>query len=209
MHELSQITLPELSSFFGSLAALIGILWTIGMFCFRRWFSRLGIAVNATVLRILKKQIEGQISGLDPESYYTHDIHFTNGISLAAPMIPNVEITIAENLTISVTNHNCECTTLALKSTGSAYLPPHFHRHASELIEIRSGSITHMETGRTYNAGEVWFIPVDVPHSAVFAPDTFALISCRPPLLTAKERPVNLDQMEEAFSKPHKVYATD
>ena len=200
-----QITLGELGTFFGGLAAIIGILWTIGMFAFRRWFGRLSVSVNATVLRILKKNIEGQINGRDPESYDTHDIHFCNGISLAAPMIPNVDLTIAENLTISVANHDCECTTLNLKSSGSAYLPPHFHKGTSELIEVKSGTVTHIETGRVYRKDEIWFIPIGEPHSAVFSPGFFAYVSCRPPLPTAKERPVDLVRMEEAFSKPHTV----
>lgn len=202
---LAQITLGELGTFFAGLAAIITILWSIGMCAFKRWFCRLSVSVNSTVLRILRKSIEGQLDGRPPESYYTHGIHFTNGIVLHAPMIPNVELTIAENLTISVANHDSDCTTLALKSSGHSYLPPHFHPHTSELIEVRAGDVVHLETGRIYRSGETWFIPANEPHSAVFSTNFFGLVSCRPPLPTAKEVPVDLERMEMAFAAPKRI----
>jgi quercetin dioxygenase-like cupin family protein len=119
-------------------------------------------------------------------------------------MIPNEVVMISENLEISVIDHSGEATTLALRAKGHAFLPPHWHANTSELIEVRKGTITHLELGTVYKAGSAWFIPVGEPHSAVFSSDCFALVTHRPTLPTAKERPVNLDRIEEAFRElPH------
>lgn len=197
-------TLGELAAFIGSMATLITVLWGITMFIFKTWFKRIGASVNSTVLRYIKKNMEALISGRDPESYYTLDVHFTNGIALIAPMIPDVRLMVAENLGITVIHHTCTATTLKLQSAGDAYLPPHWHEHTSELIEVKEGTITHIETGRVYRAGEIWHIPSKEIHSAVFSKDCFALVTHRPPLPTAKERPVDIEKIEQAFlTLPH------
>ena len=200
----SDIRVGEIGTLLAGIAAIFTVLWTIGMCVVKKWFARLNLTVSATVLKYVKRHLEESISGRDPNTYYTLDVHFTNGISLIAPMIPNEAVTISENLEISVIDHSGDSTTLSLKAKGDAFLPPHWHAHTSELIEVRKGSITHLESGRIYRAGETWFIPVGEPHSAVFSRDCFALVTHRPPLPTAKERPVNLDRIEDAFRElPH------
>lgn len=193
------ITPGEIGALMIGSAALITAGWTILAFFIKNQFKILGVTVSATVLRYVKKHLESEIEGRDPESYYTLDVHFTNGITLVAPMIPNKELTIAENLGISVINHSCESTVLSLTSHGDCYLPPHWHATTSEMIEVRSGTITHIETGRVYRTDEIWHIPAGEPHSAVFSRDCFAIVTHRPALPTAKERPVDLEHIEDAF----------
>ena len=197
---LSQISFSELGEFFGGLAALCTALWAIGLYIMNKRVKKFEAKMNATVLPSIRSAIEQTLIGRDPASYFTHDIIFSNGISLRAPMIPNVDLWIAENLTICVLFHDEHTTTLAMKSTGSAFLPQHRHRSTSETIEVRCGTITHLETGIVYHPGDVWEIPADTPHAAVFSPDCFALVVCRPALPTAEKEPVNLTGLEEAFS---------
>jgi quercetin dioxygenase-like cupin family protein len=202
---LAQTKVGEVGTLLAGIAAVLTILWSIGMCIVGKWFSRLNLTVSATVLKYVKRHLEESISGRDPATYYTLEVHFQgSGISLIAPMIPNEAVMIAENLEISVIDHSTDATTLALRAKGDAYLPPHWHDHTSELIEVRKGTITHLESGRIYRAQEFWFIPTGEPHSAVFSRDCFALVTHRPPLPTAKERPVNLDRIEDAFRElPH------
>ena len=114
-------------------------------------------------------------------------------------MIPGVAIGIAENLTIEAIHRDKESTTLAIVSTGEGLLPYHRHLRTNETIKVEKGWVLHVETGRRYTEGESWEIPIGEWHSAIFSPNCFVLVICKPTLPTAKESPVDIDDMEKAF----------
>lgn len=188
-------TLGEISGFIVGVSTLIGTLWGIGMWLVNRWVKR----VESTVLICQKKYLEAMTQNINPTDYYTHDIHFMNGVSIVAPMLRSVELSMADGLLMSVVDHNDSETTLTVSTRDSSYLRQHYHKHSSEHLEVRSGYVTHLETGRIYRVGEVWTIEQEEIHSAIFSPGFFGFLVCRPPLTTAAERPMNLENMVKAF----------
>jgi len=189
-HGISAITLGELGAFFGGIAALITILWTIGLSIAKKWIHR-GIAT--TMNEMVQARLLKTAAAHDPASYYTLDVVFSNGDALAVPMFPFAEVMIADHLWISVIDHDTDETTLQIRSTGYTMISPHRHDHTTEVIEVKRGWVTHLETGHIYRSGETWNIAQGEVHSATFSDNFKAYCRHRPPLPTAKERPVNLD----------------
>ena len=163
-----------------------------------RWLRRdMMEATTSAMQRMIKDALLHSVSRLDPASYYTLDVHFAGGLTLAVPMIPFQELLVSENIRMAVIDHNATQTTLSLRCKGPGHLPPHHHETTCE-TEVRSGYVTHLEACRRYGPGETWVIEQGEIHSAFFENCTCFVIH-RPPLPTAAVRPVDLDAMEKAF----------
>ena len=186
------------------LAGLAVFLTAAGTFILSLWKWLRGVrrdmveATTAAMQRMIKESLLHCVSRLDPASYYTLDVHFAGGLTMAVPMIPFQELLVSENIRMAVIDHNATQTTLSLRCKGPGHLPPHHHETTCETIEVRSGYVTHLETGRRYGPGETWVIEQGEIHSAFFENCT-CLVIHRPPLPTAAVRPVDLDAMEKAF----------
>jgi|TARA_R110002110_G_scaffold5141_2_gene26440 quercetin dioxygenase-like cupin family protein len=188
---IASIDLTALGGFFGGLGVLLTALTTITILAFKR-VIKTAQEVETRIDGLIASHLESQLANRDPSRYYTLDITFKNGTTLVVPMIPLVEVTFAKNLHAFVADHNEQETTIQIRSTGFAALPPHSHAHSCETIEIRRGSVTHLETGHVYIAGDIWSIGIGEVHSAVFSGNFLGLITHRPKLPTAKTRPVDL-----------------
>ncbi len=160
----------------------------------RKWLHHAAAITEATTAQIqglLASQLIEAAAAAHPDSYLTLDVHFKNGLSIAVPMFPFREMMISENIRMAVIDHTSEVTTLTLRCKGYGHLPPHHHASTCEIIEVRSGYVTHLESGRRYGPGETWVIPQGEIHSAYFQ-NCLLIITHRPALPTASQRPVNL-----------------
>lgn len=197
-------SLSDIGTFLSGAAAVAIPLWAAATWTFRRLVRKnekdLVDATTASVQRLIKDRMLASIEDLDARTYYTLDVNFANGLSMTVPMIPRHPLHVLENITIEVIDHSADNTLLFLKCEGFGHIGPHDHGYTCETIEVRSGVITHLETGRQYRTGDVWVIPAGEVHSATFQ-DCTAFIVHRPSLPTAKERPVDLEQMGAIFTR--------
>lgn len=160
-------------------------------------------ATTANMQKLVRGVLEAEAAKRDPESYYTLDVHFEDGdLTLVVPMFPFHEVIVSENIRMAVIDHNKDKTTLVLRCHGFGSLPRHHHAHTCETIEVRSGFVMDIETQKRYGPGDTWVIPQGVVHSAIFQ-DCVCIITHKPPLPTAKQRPVNLNLMGTLFQPKH------
>ncbi len=197
----SAITPSDIGSGIIQICAVITGLWGVGMLLVKLWFSRVKRDVQSTVKQLLADELIRQCDGRDPKSYWTLDVHFEHGPSIAVPMFMFAEALIADQLHIAVIDHTEDETTLALWTQGFATLSPHSHHQSCERIIVERGYVTCMETGVRYTAGETWKIEQGVIHSAWFSENFFGYCKHRPALPTAAERPVNLSGLDKLLKK--------
>lgn len=155
-------------------------------------------ANSNSVQKLISKQLIKAIDGLDPDDYYTLDLKFPDGNFLHVPMIPNVPLSFLENVSMTVISHTKYATRLSLVCNGFGNLPEHCHELTSEEIRIEEGYMTCLKSGRRYSQGEVWKLPPGEFHGAMMH-DCVAIITHRPPLMKASQRPVNILAMENIF----------
>lgn len=196
--------IQHITGFLAALAGLIGTLWGITV-AVAAWFSKrqtkeIVDATTASMQRWCQEKMLDVVSNLNPESYYTLDLHFANGLSISAPMVPDVPLFVSENIQIKVISHTKDETMMLLSCKGFGTFLPHFHADTCETIEIREGHMTSRETGTIYRKGDTWAIPANEMHSAIME-DCVAVITHRPPLPTARQRPVDLDNVNLIFPK--------
>ena len=151
-----------------------------------------------SVQKLISKQLIKAIDGLDLDEYYTLDLKFPDGNFLHVPMIPNVSLSFLENVSMTVISHSKYATRLSLVCNGFGNLPEHCHELTSEEIRIEEGYMTCVKTGRRYGPGETWVLPPGEFHGAMMH-DCVAIITHRPPLPKASQRPVNILAMDNIF----------
>jgi hypothetical protein len=192
-------TIGPLGQFLGGLAAFLTVAFALFAWVWK-WVGgakrEIIEATTASMNRLIASNMLDACAGYPPEDYYTLDVNWEGGLSLMVPMFPFRELLVSENIRMCVINHDAEGTTMSLRCKGFGHFPRHHHATTCETIEVRTGHITHLETGRKYGPGEVWFIPPGEVHSAVL--DNCSLIVVhRPPLPTAAIRPVDLSSMHK------------
>lgn len=151
-----------------------------------------------SVQRLISKQLTKAVDGLDLDEYYTLDLKFPDGNFLNVPMIPNVSLSFLENVSMTVISHSKHATRLSLVCNGFGNLPEHCHELTSEEIRIEEGYMTCIKTGHRYVAGDVWVVPPGEFHGAMMH-DCVAIITHRPPLPKASQRPMNILAMDNIF----------
>lgn len=190
-----------IGQFLAGLAAFLSISLPV-----LRWLHKakkdLHEATSETMRQIIQERWKEAIEQADPDSYWTLDVLFggddpNTGIHVRIPMFPYKRLTVSENIQMAVVAHSKDGTVASLHCDGFGHIPIHCHPTTCETIEVRAGTITHIETGRVYRAGETWFIPEGEMYSAIFQ-DTFAILTYRPPLKTAKDSPPEFSQIFKA-----------
>lgn len=155
-------------------------------------------ATTAGIQAAIKRNLEARCEEEDPGKVLTLDVHFANGYVLLVPIFKGAAL-VAENIVMRVARQERDFTALDLQAIGFGHLPPHFHASTCETIEIRSGTMTHLETGRIYRPGETAVFAAGEMHSATFESGTWCIVTHRPSLPTAKDRPANLSAMPDVF----------
>ena len=193
---IATVDLSGIGALLVGVSALLTAVGGVGVMILKRSIAKTGRDVEVRIDDLVANHLEGQLIDRELDSYYTLDISFENGVEIIVPMIPLAEITVAKNLHLFVSDHNGDETTIQLRSTGFASLPPHHHSNSIETIEVRRGTVTHLETGHIYRHGDMWEVAINEVHSAVFSDNFLAFIVHRPALPTAKQRPVNLEALK-------------
>ena len=185
------------------IAAIITASMTLGS-VFSRYILRKTkeelIEVNTSNMQaMIARQWSEKYAATDPDECFTLDVEFEHGHRMTIPMYENCSMMIAENVKISVSSHSKTQTIACLTCNGFGFLPLHRHEPTCEVLEVREGVVTHLESGRIYRAGESWTIPPGEFHSATFQ-NAVVFITYRPPLKTAREQPADFSAMKEVFA---------
>lgn len=195
--------IKDVGEFLGGLAAIITILFAVFTWIFtlisKANSEKLLESNNQVYQKIITKQMMREIEDLDPEKFYTMDFKFPSGEFLHVPMIPNKPLTVLENIKMTVLAHDQESTILTLTCKGFGNIPEHCHEYTCEEVKIIRGTMTCLKTGKTYVRGDVWYIPPKEFHGAHLH-NCVAIVTHKPPLLTASERPVNMQAINIVFS---------
>jgi len=195
-------SLGEVGTLLVGTAALGTLLWGVSMAILRAWYTKGKSDLELTMNRAIQSHLLGSIAHLDPAKYYTLDVHFENGQTIIIPMVPFVELTISENLTICVLDQTAEETKLQMRTNnGPASLRRHRHELTCERILVERGTMTDMKTGTIYRKGDMWEIAAGQIHGAWFSDHFLATVLHKPALPTAAQRPVDLRHLEEAMSQ--------
>lgn len=181
----------------GASAFLLGVVWPSFQYL-RKIKKECVEATTAHMQALIARNLMDQAARHDPDDFFTLQVAFDSGLTLAVPMFPFTEVLVSENIRMAVLCHDRETTTVQLRCVGFGHLPRHSHADTCETVEIRSGVVTHLETGRQYRAGEVWVVPPGEMHSATFH-DAVVLLTYKPPLPTAARQPVDLQNMRRIF----------
>jgi quercetin dioxygenase-like cupin family protein len=160
-------------------------------------------AIEATshyMQQMIADQLLRESERHSPYDYHTLDIEFPNGHRMAVPMFHGVKVLVSENIQMAVQDHSTDLTEMGLWCDGYGTFPTHRHSDNCETIYIERGTVTHLESGMIYRAGDVWRVEPGEWHSATFN-NCYCRIIHRPPLLSAAVRPINLEAMEKVFPK--------
>jgi quercetin dioxygenase-like cupin family protein len=192
----------DVGEFLGGLAAIITVLFAVFTWLFTR-ISKINTANllesnNQVYQKIITKQMLREIEDLDPDKFYTMDFKFPSGEFLHVPMIPNKPLTVLENIKMTVLAHDEEATILTMTCKGFGHIPEHCHEFTCEEVKVIRGTITCIKTGKTYGRGDVWYIPPQEFHGAHLH-NCVAIVTHKPPLKTAAERPVNMESISAVF----------
>jgi hypothetical protein len=150
------------------------------------------------VLREMARQTLRDIEGVPLREIYCLDVRLQSGRVMGIPMVLRRWVQYLPGLSLMLTRTDREETEFFMEVSSPSFLPWHSHEEQESIWVIR-GWMTDMSSGKRYGAGEFWKIDPEAMHRAWFEAGTLCRVVVRPPLLTAKERPVDLRDMETAF----------
>lgn len=199
---IAAATYADIAALMGAAAALLTaipviVVW-VGARIGRKRTDEIIAATTGAIQRFIASQMDALIANRDPRTYYTLELLFPCGRTLRTAMIPGVCVTSLENIGITITSHNERETIGTLVCKGFGHIKPHAHVHHHESVQVISGTMTCLETGRIFRERETWEIPPGEFHSATFQ-DCVLILRYHPPLFTAADRPVDLSAMAAIF----------
>ena len=194
-------------TFLAGIAALIMAVFTVGGIFYKficRYINsakeELMEVTTANMQRMIAKQWRHKIDSTNPEDCFTLDVEFEGGHRMKVPMFDSCKLMISENIEMQIVSHSKEQSIAVLECRGFGHILRHRHEPTCEVLEVREGTVTHIETGKIYRSGDKWSIPAGEFHSAYFH-DAVVFITYRPPLKTAKEQPADFSVMEAVFHR--------
>ena len=198
--------LGPLGTFLLGIAAIITAFMALGSVFYRyickyiRKAKEELIDVNtANMQAMIAKQWSEKYAATDPSDCFTLDVEFETGHRMKIPMYQHCPMMISENIEMAIISHSKDQTIAVLDCKGFGHIPSHRHEPTCEVLEVREGTVTHLESGRIYRSGESWTVPPGEFHSAIFQ-NAVVFITYRPPLKTAKEQPADFSAMKEVFA---------
>jgi anti-sigma factor ChrR (cupin superfamily) len=164
----------------------------------RRWKAE-RVEISDQFCNLLKIQMEASARRAGSKRTRVIDIEFLDRPAfLHVPVIRDEWLTVLPGVEIMGDEYRPDSTTYFLRVAQVAQIRQHRHR-GSESVRVISGTMTDLNTGITYRAGEVWTIPAGEPHSVQFhAPHGghgTVLITTRPALPSTTEQPLKLDDL--------------
>jgi quercetin dioxygenase-like cupin family protein len=199
------LTIPEVGIILSGVAAIVGAavaaLKYIQDRSEKRMIEHCERAMNNTMRAVLKGLANAtlrQIKDISPADIISFDVRLKSGEVLCVPLIMRQWIQYLPSMALMLTRHTDTETEFLMEVTDPAFLPWHSHSELEAVTVIR-GRMIDLQTAVAYAPGETWEIPPEVFHRAQFDAGTLCRVLCRPPLLDAARRPIDLAHMEEAF----------
>lgn len=153
-----------------------------------------------TIQNYLSNEMMKAVEGLDTREFFTLDMTFPSGEVINVPMVEDMPMMVFENIIMSMMASTKDYTMVLIKCKGFGAIPIHSHSNCVQEVQIFEGTMTCLVTGKQYKKGDIWIIEPNQPHGELLH-NCYALITYKPPLPTASERPVNLHSMESIFKK--------
>jgi hypothetical protein len=176
------------------LLTAIGLWWKIGEES-RKWKVRYDTSVRA-LLEATKQNILKLVGKSDQAHIRTLDIRFEGGIYISLPVIIGVSYSPYPGLEMTGLRTNHDGTHYTLATQQPVTLVRHCHEE-EEGVEVVSGTMTDLDSGRVYRRGETWQIDPNKNHRVYFESHGLFLCTIKPPLPLANDRPVNVDRLHE------------
>lgn len=177
----------------------------------RMWQNRsekkLTQLVNTTrteLLTALASNMERQFSSLDKSTYVTLDYRMDGDTKcLRIPLAFDKVTECLQGMRLQLLDHNEVETIYSVSTLGfDAPVRLHWHYHEeTETVQVIKGSVTDVQTGRKYKAGEVWVIPPGHRHIADFD-NAYTICTVRPPLPLAAVHPIQLEGAGDIYAAP-------
>lgn len=164
----------------------------------RRWRSE-RIEISDQFCNLLRGQMEESARRAGSKRTRVIDIEFLDRpCTLHVPVIRDEWLTVLPGVEIMGDEYRADSTTYFLRVAQVAQIRQHKHRE-SESVRVIAGTMTDMNSGDVYRAGEVWHIPAGEGHSvqfhAPFGGHGMVLITARPALPSTSEQPLKLEDL--------------
>jgi quercetin dioxygenase-like cupin family protein len=156
------------------------------------------------VLKGLGNATMASIKGIPPCDIITFDVRFKSGEQICVPLVLDRWIQYLPSMKVMMTRHTAHETEVLMDVADPAFLPWHSHSEA-EVVHVIRGRMIDLATNRVYGPGECWEIPAEVFHRAQFDAGTLCRVVCRPPLLDSTRRPIQMEEIQNAFQYEESV----
>lgn len=201
------MTTGEISSILASSATVGALVLAVAKFWVSRAEKRCHAQLLVTreeVLRAIGSKIERQIARKDKSTYVTLDYRMDGQDGfLRVPLLYEEIVEPLQGLRLQLVDHDKERTKYSISTIGHhAPVRLHWHYHEeAEVIHVIEGTVTDVQTGRVYHAGEIWPIAPGIRHAADFF-EAYALATVRPPLPYATIAPAMLSGIQCVYDPP-------
>jgi hypothetical protein len=180
------------------ITAVGAVLWPI-LKRLRRLQAKVDRLTDTSIQGILaatQKNIMAVAAVADQSKVFTLDIMFERGIYVSLPIIVGTTYSPWPGLEMTGIRSRRDATHYSLQTTQPVTLVRHSHEE-HECVEVIDGSMTDLDSGKVFRAGEVWEIAPGLDHRVYFEAAGLYLVTIRPPLPHASERPINVDRLAE------------
>lgn len=163
-----------------------------------RWRNE-RVEISEQFCHLLRLQMEEAARKAGSKRTRVIDIEFLDRhCTLQVPVIRDEWLTVLPGVEIMGDEYRPDSTTYFLRVAQIAQIRQHRHRE-SESVRVIAGTMTDLDTGDVYRAGEAWTIPAGQPHSvqfhAPFGGHGLVLITARPALPSTSEQPIKLEDL--------------
>lgn len=189
----------------------VAILGGGGLSIVRMWIARSErtmrehvVKTRADLLIAFANLIEKQFADLDKSAYVTLDYRMDGDIRcLRIPLHFSRVTEPLQGMRLQLVAHDADETVYSVSTIGHhEQVRFHWHYHDEmELVQVVKGSVTDVDSGRVYKAGEIWIIEPGVRHIADFN-EAFCLCTVRPPLPYASTHPIQLQGIAFVYDSP-------
>lgn len=163
-----------------------------------RWRAE-RVEFSEQVCNLLRQQMEDAARKAGSKRTRVIDIEFLDQPAiLHVPVILDEWLTVLPGVQIMGDEYRADSTTYILRVAQIAQIRQHRHRR-TETVQVIRGTMTDLNTGKTYKPGDIWTIPAGEPHSVQFlAPVGRAgkvMITTQPALPDSAEQPLKLEDL--------------
>jgi len=175
--------------------AVVLIWWKIHVES-RKWKAIYDVSV-AGILKSIRLNINSVVQKSEPDKIHTLGIQFEGGIYISIPVIIGTSYCPWPGLTLTGIRSTRDMTNYSLETSQATTLVRHQHDGYEERVTVVDGSMTDLDHGVVFHAGETWTIAPGSPHRVYFEAHGLFMCELVPALPLAKDKPVNVDRLHE------------